>query len=175
MRPIIFTIQIAASPIPTVFVLDDRETPGISWPNYHSGSNGDVERIDVVAPNHPLVQSQTAPGGVLQLFPAHPHEGAVGAPAGEPLASVVARGRSTVTGRQFGLVVAFERAHDGHGRAIAESSFHHFADYNWDISKGHPSFVTEPPSDAIRRHPELLDDIHQYVENCVHWLAPAAK
>jgi hypothetical protein len=160
-------------PDPERLCADDRETPDISWPNYHSGSNGDVERIDVVAPNHPLMQRATAAGGVLQFFPSHPHEGAVGAPAGESRASVIARGRSTVSGRQFDLVVAFERGDNGHGRAIAESSFHHFADYNWDISKGCPSFVSEPPSDAIGCRPELLDDIRQYVQNCVRWLAPA--
>lgn len=160
-------------PDPERLCADDRETPDISWPNYHSGSNGDVERIEVVAPNHPLMQRGKAAGGVLELFPSHPHEGAVGAPAGDPRASVVARSRSTVSGREFALVVAFERGEDGYGRAIAESSFHHLADYNWDISRGRPSFVSEPPSDAIRRHPELLDDIRQYVENCVRWLAPA--
>ena len=58
------------------------------------------------------------------------------------------------------------------GRAIAESSFHHFVDYNWDISKGAPSFVTEHPGHAIEKNPELLDDVRAYVKNCVEWLAP---
>ena len=31
-------------------VIDDRETSYILWPNYHSGSNGDFQEIEVVAP-----------------------------------------------------------------------------------------------------------------------------
>jgi hypothetical protein len=45
--------------------------------------------------------------------------------------------RAKVSGRPFNLVVAFENSVDAHGnhcgRAIAESSFHHVVDYNWDI------------------------------------------
>ena len=78
-----------------------------------------------------------------------------------------------MSGRAFNLMVAFERGEGAPGRAIAESSFHHFADYNWDIAKGHPSFVSEPESHDIQRNPRLLDDIHQYVMNCVQWLAPS--
>jgi hypothetical protein len=84
------------------------------------------------------------------------------------------RRRSTCTGRDFDLVVAFDRTASTPGRAIAESSFHHFADYNWDTSKGKPSFVTEAPGDAIQRDEHLLDDIRAYIENCVEWLAPQA-
>ena len=160
-------------PEPDRLCPDDLETPSISWPNYHSGRNGDVERIEVVEPRHPLIESSSAPGGALQFFPSHPHEGAVGAPPGEPRARVIARGHSTVSGRAFNLMVAFERGEGAPGRAIAESSFHHFADYNWDISKGHPSFVSEPESHGIQRNPRLLDDIHQYVTNCVQWLSPS--
>ena len=95
-----------------------------------------------------------------------------GYPATDPRARSVARGRSLATGREFDLVVAFERTPEEPWRAIAESSFHHFADYNWDTSKGAPSFVTEPEGDAIRRSPHLLDDVRSYVGNCVEWLAP---
>jgi len=69
-------------------------------------------------------------------------------------------------------VVAFERAPGRAGRAVVQSSFHHFADYNWDISSGAPSFVVEPASDATRRDPRLLDEVRQYVSNCVEWLSP---
>jgi hypothetical protein len=72
-------------------------------------------------------------------------------------------------------MVAFERAIDDHGhtlgRAIAEASFHHFADYNWDTSKGSPSFVADPPGDQIQREPEKLNDIKAYVRNVALWLA----
>ena len=39
------------------------------------------------------------------------------------------------------------------GRALAESTFHHFADYNWDLDRGAPSFVTEPPGTEIKADP----------------------
>src|SRR4029077_3179629 len=80
-------------------------------------------------------------------FPAHPHEGLVSAKG--PFATALAQGRSTATGRYFNLAVVLdgEVAPDGRpmGRAIAESTFHHFADYNWDLDRGAPSFVTEAP------------------------------
>ena len=152
---------------------DDHDTPSISWPNYHSGRNGDVQAIVAVEPLHPLLRDDALPGGRVARFPSHPHEGAVGAPANEARARVVARGKSRSTGREFDLVVAFERTAAAPARAIAESSFHHFADYNWDIARGSPSFVTETPGDQIRREPTLLDDVRTYVRNAVAWLAPS--
>jgi hypothetical protein len=117
------------------------------------------------------MRNPDAPSGRIERLPAHPHEGAVCVPAGEARARSVARGRSLATGRDFDLVVAFERTTDAPWRAIAESSFHHFADYNWDTSMGAPTFVTEPAGDSIRRDPHLLDDVRAYVKNCVDWLA----
>src|SRR5262249_30147064 len=105
---------------------------------------------------------------------AHPHEGAVRAPSNEPRARAVARGRSLSTGHQFDLIIAFDRTAEARGRAIAESSFHHFADYNWDLSRAAPSFVSEKPGDETRREPRGLDDVRSYVRNAVRWLAPAA-
>ncbi|HEY0385305.1 MAG TPA: hypothetical protein VGC64_04810, partial [Pyrinomonadaceae bacterium] len=57
------------------------------------------------------------------------------------------------------------------GRAVAESSFHHFVDYNWDTSKGCPSFLAEPPGDQLKREPERLEDVKTYVRNLALWLA----
>jgi hypothetical protein len=148
---------------------DDFETEAISWPNYRSGRNGDYQRIWVEEPLHPLMRRPG--GGRIELFPAHPHEGAVRAPADDPRARPVARGRSVVTGRDFELVVAFERTPGFPSRSIAESSFHHFADYNWDLAKGAPSFVTEKPGDGIRQKPHCLEDIRSYVRNAAAWLA----
>ncbi len=148
---------------------DDVETRTISWPNYHSGSNGDFQRIEATEPVHPLLARSD--GSRIELFPAHPHEGAVGAPPDDPRARAVARGRSITTGRAFDLVVAFERDAAG-GRAIAESSFHHLADYNWDVARGAPSFVAEPTGDGMRRDPRALQDVHAYVANAARWLAP---
>jgi len=66
--------------------------------------------------------------------------------------------------------LALSRAHTDElgnlrGRAVAESSFHHFVDYNWDIGKGCPSFVTELPGDAVRKNPAGLDDVKTYVRS----------
>jgi hypothetical protein len=156
-------------------VRDDQDTKSISWPNYHSGSNGDYQKINAIAPVHELLLNSMNESGVIQYFPAHPHEGAVGVPDEEEHANVIATGTSQVTGRPFNLIVAFEKARDSHGnmlgRAIAESSFHHFVDYNWDTSKGCPSFLAEPPGDQIEREPEKLEDIKTYVGNLARWLA----
>jgi len=161
-------------PDDTRHIRDDQDTQTISWPNYHSGSNGDYQRITAVKPVHELLLNPTNDSGVIEYFPAHPHEGAVGVPEDENHANVIATGTSKVTGRPFNLIVAFESARDAHGnilgRAIAESSFHHLVDYNWDISSGCPSFLSEPPGDQIRRTPEKLADIRTYVSNVARWL-----
>jgi hypothetical protein len=148
---------------------DDPYTTKISWPNYHSGANGDYQRVEIAAPAHPVLSNPTSPTGSIRYLPSHPHEGDVSAPLGEH-ARVIATGRSQVTGRRFNLAVAFE-AHEGRGRAIAQSTFHHFADYNWDPRSGAPSFVDEPPGDAMVREPEALEDTRRYVRNLAMWLA----
>jgi hypothetical protein len=163
-------------PDQTRHVRDDQDASDISWPNYHSGSNGDYQRVSPVAPVHELLQNPDNASGVIEYFPAHPHEGSVGVPDGEQHARVIATGTSKVTGRNFNLIVAFERANDEHGnslgRAIAESSFHHLVDYNWDTSSGCPSFLHELPGEQINREPEKLGDIRTYVSNAARWLAP---
>ena len=155
--------------------VDDTETRTISWPNYHSGSNGDYQRIVPAEPIHELLRRPDSPTELIEFFPAHPHEGGVGAPEGEPHARVIAAGRSKLTDRSFNLIVAFEggEGRDGNrlGRALAHSSFHHFADYNWDPDAGCPSFVDEPPGDGMKRNPRALADIQAYVRNAALWLA----
>jgi hypothetical protein len=154
---------------------DDQDTKDISWPNYHSGSNGDYQRVTPVEPMHELMRNPSSPSGHIEYFPAHPHEGGVGVPEGENHARVIATGTSQITKRPFNLIVAFEQERDSHGhllgRAVAESSFHHFVDYNWDTSMGCPSFVAEPPGDQLRREPEKLEDVKTYVRNLALWLA----
>jgi hypothetical protein len=154
---------------------DDRDTENISWPNYHSGSNGDYQEVTPVGPVHELLRDPQSPSGRVEYLPAHPHEGGVGVPEGDASARVIAEGRSRTTGRPFNLVVAFERSDDPHGnslgRAVAESSFHHFVDYNWDTSKGCPSFVAEPPGEGIEREPARLEGVKTYVRNLALWLA----
>ncbi len=157
-------------------VRDDQATQSISWPNYHSGNNGDYQRIDAVQPVHELLVNPENASGVIEYFPAHPHEGSVGVPDGEDHARVIATGASQVTRRPFNLIVAFESAIDRNGnplgRAVAESSFHHLVDYNWDLNAGCPSFLREAPGHQIEREPEKLNDVKRYVENLASWLSP---
>lgn len=145
---------------------DDRDNPDISWPNYHSGRNGDYQWIDALAPLHAVLLQD---GRAIRRLPAHPHEGAVSAPPGTS-SRVIARGTSRTTGRDFNLAVAFERTPHA-GRALAVSTFHQFADYNWDPERGAPSFVTEEPGDGLRRDSEALADVHAYARNVALWLA----
>ena len=143
-------------------VIDDPFTTYISWPNFHSGANGDYQEIAVAGPEHPVLRG-------VRYLPAHPHEGDVDAPPGDASARVIARGKSKVTGRPFNLAVAFEASEAG-GRAIAQSTFHHFADYNWDPASGGPSFVTEPPGHGIADTPAAQQSIRAYARNVALWL-----
>ena len=157
-------------PDPTRHVRDDRDTTSISWPNYHSGSNGDYQEIAIVEPPHALLHDPFASDGLVHYLPSHPHEGAVGAPKGDFSARVIATGVSRATGNRFNLAVAFEPSAGG-GPALAESTFHHFADYNWDPSRGCPSFVAEKPGNALAHSPDARRSIRQYVRNLAVWLA----
>jgi hypothetical protein len=157
-------------PDETRHVIDDRETPQILWPNYHSGANGDFQEIEVVGKPHPLLHDPSARDGLIHYLPAHPHEGAVGAPPDDPSARVIATGTSRASGKTFNIAVAFEPSADG-GPAIAQSTFHHFADYNWDIAAGSPSFVSEVPGDGLAHSPEARRSTRQYVRNLALWLA----
>jgi len=149
--------------------VDDPYTTKILWPNFHSGANGDFQIIDVKAPAHPVLANSGSPTGFIRYLPSHPHEGAVSAPAGQN-ARVIATGRSKVTGRLFNLAVAFE-SENGMGRAITPSTFHHFADYNWNPALGAPSFVTEPVGDGLGRDPIAQADVRRYARNIALWLA----
>lgn len=153
--------------------IDDTVTTNISWPNYHSGANGDFQEVAPQGELHPVLRDPDAPGGTLRYLPSHPHEGAVGKPPQDPTARVIATGVSKVTGVAFNIAVAFEPSDDA-GPAIAQSTFHHFADYNWDPSRGAPSFVSEPPGDGIARRPEAMQSIQRYVANLAAWLSRRA-
>ncbi|HBL12093.1 MAG TPA: hypothetical protein DD379_11925 [Cyanobacteria bacterium UBA11162] len=154
--------------------VDDIYTKTISWPNYHSGRNGDYQTISLIEPIHELLKNPNSPSGRIEFFPSHPHEGAVGVPADAKNAQVIAMGKSLVSGRPFNLAVAVESAKDEHGnslgRMVAQSTFHHFVDYNWDIEKGCPSFVEEPSGEGMKENPQALEDIKTYVRNVVLWL-----
>jgi hypothetical protein len=154
---------------------DDQDTPTISWPNYHSGANGDYQPVFAQEPVHELLRTTCTASGRIEWFPAHPHEGAVSACV--PNATVVALGRSAASGRRFGLAVALdgEISEDGRpmGRAVAASTFHHFADYNWDLDCGAPTFVSEPEGCEIKADPSRLVAFKDYVRNIAAWLHPA--
>jgi hypothetical protein len=147
---------------------DDPYAKNIAAPNFHSGANGDYQLIQIKGPVHPVLSQPASPTGAIRFLPSHPHEGAVSAPADSD-ARVIASGTSKVTGRAFNIAVAFE-ARAGRGRAIAQSTFHHFADYNWDPRLGAPSFVEEPPGDAITNDPAALAETRRYVRNAALWL-----
>lgn len=152
-------------------VADDPFSTHISWPNFHSGANGDFQEVTLVTPIHPVLADPDSPTGAIRFLPAHPHEGAVCAPRDEP-ARVIARGTSKATGKSFNLAVAFESSDRG-GPAIAQSTFHHFADYNWDSRLGCPSFVSESPGNGMQTETQALRDIHRYSVNIALWLAGA--
>lgn len=149
---------------------DDIYTVRIDYPNYHSGANGDFQQIKAVADHELLLRPD---GTSIEFFPSHPHEGAVG--SNSAFSQVVATSKSKVSGREFNLLVATERREDGNdnmlGRAIAQSSFHHLVDYNWNVHAGCPGFVEETPGDQFEREPEKLNDIKQYAENAAKWLS----
>ena len=162
--------SVRPEPDPSRHVADDRETGYILWPNYHSGANGDFQTIAINDPPHLLLSDPWAADGLLHHLPAHPHEGAVGVPEGETSARVIATGVSQASGNRFNLAVAFEPSAKG-GPALAESTFHHFADYNWDPAMGCPTFVSEKPGNALAASPEAQRSIRQYVRNLAVWLA----
>lgn len=148
---------------------DDPYTTSIDWPNFHSGANGDFQEIAVVEPAHPVLANPQSPTGSIRYLPSHPHEGDIGVPEGED-ARVILKGRSQATGVGFNISIAFEPGEHG-GPAIAESTFHHFADYNWDPQSGCPTFVGEQPGDGLKRVPEAMADTHRYALNIAAWLS----
>ncbi|WP_431102451.1 hypothetical protein [Roseateles noduli] len=149
--------------------VDDTFTSSILWPNYHSGANGDYQEVRVMEPAHPVLRDPLSETGLLRDLPAHPHEGAVCSPGDDGGARAILQGTSRVSGNRFNLAVVSERTAEG-GPVLAQSTFHHFCDFNWDVSKGSPSFVSEQPGDGMRRHPEALRSTQQYVQNVARWL-----
>jgi len=51
---------------------DDRHNPDISYPNYHSGANGDYQRITPLEPIHDLLRSSSAPNGSSSFIDVRP-------------------------------------------------------------------------------------------------------
>jgi len=150
-------------PDPERHCIDDVETPAISWPNYHSGSNGDAQRVTASEPVHPVANG-------LELLPSHPHEGTVTIPAElAEHARIILRGTSATTGRDSAIAAAVE-PHDGVGPVIADSSFHHIADYNWNPNVGCPSFVTEPCGSTVVEDQRAAKEVRRYAKAIADWL-----
>jgi hypothetical protein len=155
---------------PARLVVDDTETSSISYPNYHSGKNGDYQHISVMEPIHPVMRSGVNRSGRIELLPSHPHEGANSIPPGVKSGRVIATGTSILTQRAFNLTLAFE-ADGKQGRAIVDSSFHHFLDYNLDPDKGCPSYVTEPVGSGMKNNAQARADTETYFLNLADWLS----
>ena len=149
---------------------DNPPSPDIVGPDHRSGADGDFQRVRPVGHIHPVMRDRHSVTGVIQYLPAHPHEGVVGVPPGEASARVIVVGQNVASGRRFNIAVAFERSERG-GRAIAQSSFHHFSDCNGDANTGCASFGGEPAGGSIARSPEALRSTRQYVSNVAFWLA----
>jgi hypothetical protein len=168
------------NPDPDALEPDDQDNPAIAPPNFHSGANGEYQPVFADEPVHELLRTDATSSGQIEWFPAHPHEGAVSAPPEyASFARPLAQGRSAVTGRRFNLAVTFdgETSEDGGqlGRAVSESTFHHFADYNWDIDRGAPSFVSDKPAHEMKDDPARLQIFKDYVRNLARWLKPSAR
>ena len=155
---------------PARLIVDDTETSSISYPNYHSGKNGDYQHVKVMEPIHPVMRSNVNRSGRIELLPSHPHEGANSIPTGVKFGRVIATGMSILTRRVFNLVLAFE-ADGEHGRAIVDSSFHHFLDFNLDPGKGRPSFVSEPVGSGMKNNAQARADTETYFLNVAEWLS----
>ena len=150
--------------------LDNPPSPDIVGPDHRAGADGDFQRVRPVGHIHPVMRDRHSVTGVIQYLPAHPHEGVVNVPPGEASARVIVAGQNVASGRRFNIAVAFERSERG-GRAIAQSSFHHFSNCNGDSKAGCASFGGEPAGGSIARSPEALRSTRQYVSNVAFWLA----
>lgn len=61
-----------ASGQPAPAIRDDPFTTAISWPNFHSGANGDYQEIEPVEPVHAILRDPSAPNGLIRFLPSHP-------------------------------------------------------------------------------------------------------
>ena len=157
---------------------DDQDTPTISWPNYHSGANGDYQPVLDRGAGARVAAHRSDRQRSDRMVPVAPARG-----RGVGERPVRHRARA---GPQHSVPAATSTspscwtesfAPDGRpmGRAIAESTFHHFADYNWDLDRGAPSFVTETPGTQIKADPSRLAIFKDYVRNVATWLQPVTS
>ena len=141
----------------------DEACAAIITPCVVTGQNGGVQICRQRA-DHPLLNFASMIPGHL-VIPAHPHEGVI-RPVG-PSQTVLLSSFSITSGREQTTAIVDESP--GRGMVLHHSTFHHFADYNLDVSLGAPDFVLDPPSSQIADSPELSNDIKAYVRSVVHY------
>jgi hypothetical protein len=109
------------------------------------------ERIIPLQPVHELLRTRRSPSGVIEYFPAYPHEAAMSVPTYAPFARVIAIAAEAENDAAANVAIAIddERCHDGSicGRAVATSSLRHFANGAWN---GHTDAVSESFKDFAR-------------------------
>ena len=157
------TFQRSWPDLPTDREYADEACASIITPCVVTGQNGGVQICRQRA-DHPLLNFAPMIPGHL-VIPAHPHEGVI-RPVG-PNQTVLLSSFSITSGREQTTAVVDETP--GRGMVLHHSTFHHFADYNLDVSAGAPDFVLDPPSSQIADSPALLNDIKAYVRSVVHY------
>ena len=141
----------------------DEACAAIITPCVVTGQNGGVQICRQRA-DHPLLKFASMIPGHL-VIPAHPHEGVI-----RPMAAsqtVLLSSFSITSGREQTTAIVDESP--GRGMVLHHSTFHHFADYNLEVSAGAPAFVLDPPSSQIADSPVLSNDIKAYVRSVVHY------
>ena len=137
--------------------------PGIQAPCVVTGQNGGVQ-ICRKRSDHPLLAFDGLfPGHVV--LPAHPHEGVIIPTAASQ--QVLLSSYSITSGRE--QITAILDEVPGRGFVLHHSTFHHFADFNIDVERGAPDFVSDPPSRQIADSPVLLQDLQAYVGSVVRY------
>ena len=123
---------------------------------------------------HPLFFYK--PGQFITSFPDHTHEGSLDEPdtvditvwpqalqGSRPLPNVVAYGINHRTAERTNLVAAYHGDRAGVGRIVADSTWHHYFNFNL---LGFPSPAPEGSA---------ADQIGQFYANLAVWLAPISK
>lgn len=131
-------------------------------PARHAAKKSGYQRIVPMPPVHELLHTEKSPSGVVEFFPAHPHEGALSIPDNMPYARAIAAPADAGQARTFALAVAIENEPTGNGhpcgRAIAISSFQHLADSNWEPLQS-------------REDADRLAAFQDYIRNIARWLS----
>jgi hypothetical protein len=141
----------------------NAQCPGIQTPCVMTGQNGGVQICRKRA-DHPLLDFQTLiPGHVV--MPAHPHEGVILRTT--PSQTVLLSSYSVRSGREQITAILDETS--AAGWVLHHSTFHHFADFNLDVTKGAPSFVLDPSSSQVQDSPMLLQDLFAYLDAVVRF------